>query len=112
MEYSYPALALIALSGMVSAQPNPVNHIPECARTCIANAVAACTTCRPSDDWCKCQPSNFGAIVNASTACVEKSCTEPKGPTPQGMYLPPSKFSADMVEEVLDDAQYHCFMVI
>jgi hypothetical protein len=113
MKYSYSALALIVLSGIVSSQFPPIPEIPRCAKKCVADAVAASTTCGPDDLSCQCQDSNFGAIVNASTVCVEKSCTDPKGPTPQRIYsLLPCGFSADMVEEVEGDAQYKCFLVI
>jgi hypothetical protein len=68
MQYSYSAIVLLALAGLGQAA------IPDCATTCIANAVASATTCGASDLVCQCSTANMNAIQAAATTCVLSAC--------------------------------------
>jgi len=70
MQYSFSALALLAVAGLAAAQ------IPVCAQSCLDTATkAACGD--PKDYACACTPANQAKIQGSATNCVLAAC----GPT-------------------------------
>lgn len=66
----YSAAVITAILGFVAAQD--ISIIPECAQSCITDAVASATDCGATDYKCVCD--NKDALVGAATPCVIKSC--------------------------------------
>lgn len=73
MKSSVSFLSILALSPLATAQ------IPDCATSCIFNAIASAAPACGSNVLCQCQPSTFSAIVNASTPYVIEACPDPIG---------------------------------
>ncbi|PMD24325.1 hypothetical protein NA56DRAFT_700811 [Hyaloscypha hepaticicola] len=71
MKSSVSFLSILALS------PLPTAQIPDCATSCIFNAIASAAPACGSNVLCQCQPSTFSAIVNASTPYVIEACPDP-----------------------------------
>jgi len=70
MQYSFSALALLAVAGLAAAQ------IPLCAQPCLDSATK--DACGDAKDFaCACTPANQAKIQNAATTCVLGAC----GPT-------------------------------
>lgn len=63
------AIAALALAGAVAAQ---VDAIPECAKTCIDNAIVA-GGCAETDYACAC--ANMNAIQADAAPCVAGNCS-------------------------------------
>lgn len=68
MQCSLSAIALLAFAGRALAV------IPACATSCIADAVAAATSCGATDLKCQCTDANKASIQAAATSCVIAAC--------------------------------------
>lgn len=67
MKYSFVALALVA-----AAQAQTRADIPECAISCLDNAIESETKCDVKDYVCVCE--NFSKVRSIATTCVIKEC--------------------------------------
>ncbi|KAK1998126.1 hypothetical protein LX36DRAFT_656888 [Colletotrichum falcatum] len=67
MKYS---AVIVALAGVAAAQT--VNDLPQCAQTCLLNAIRDSSQCGLTDTACLC--NNFQAILAAGTPCVAAAC--------------------------------------
>ena len=84
MQYSFSALALLAVAGLAAAQ------IPTCAQPCLDSATK--DACGDATDFaCACTPANQAKIQNAATTCVLDAC---------GPEVAVRKFSSIVMDEI------------
>ena len=67
MKYAYAALFAAAL-----ARAQSRDDIPECAISCLDDAITSETDCAVDDYACVCE--NFDSIQGSATGCVIDSC--------------------------------------
>lgn len=68
--------AAAVVSGQCSSSSSPSSSIPECAQSCISNAVASSTTCQPADYACQCADATQETILRTAENCFVASCGE------------------------------------
>lgn len=66
----YSAAVITAILGFAVAQD--ISIIPECAQSCITDAISSATNCGATDYACVCKNQN--ALIGAATPCVIKEC--------------------------------------